>query len=207
MADFETWLNANWEKLRKASSPPSGTTLPQSGPYNIGDRFYKSDTRSIYILVCKDTNWGWYWRPIQDAISPWFTVPTTCLNLGTWTINSVAGKPFQIALDNRGKCYWRGVLAPNFLATITRNTDLAVFRPLPDGIRPRQRGVYMCGFENIAVSTDGTNLASYQGARIFISELSTDNVTVRAFGGTAEFAKVHLSGVNYAVGTGKYWTP
>lgn len=206
MSDFETWLNANWEKLRKATAPLSGTTLPQAGPYNIGDRFFKTDTNSIYILVCKSTDWGWHWRPVQDAISPWFTPPATCLAIAGWSLNMVAAKPFAIAFDNRGKCYWRGVLGPTS-GTIARATSVALFKTLPDGLRPRQRGVYMCGFEPLTVSTDGTNLASYQGARIFLSENPVTNPTLRAFGGTADPTLIHIGGVNYAVGTGKYTTP
>lgn len=206
MSDFETFLNFNWEKLRKAVGPPNGTTLPQSGPFDVGDRFYKSDTKSIYILVCKDANWGWHWRPIQDAISPWLTVPTTCLNLGTWTLNPVGGNPFAIALDNRGKCYWRGVIGPSS-GTFARNSSQSVFKPLPTGIRPSQRGAYMLGHETLAVGTTATSLQAYQGARIFISDDPTAFATVRGFGGNADFNRVHLTGVNYSVGTAKFTTP
>lgn len=207
MADFETWINTNWEKLRKASAPLSGTTLPQSGPYNIGDRFYKTDTKSIYILLTKDANWGWHWRPIQDAISPWLTIPTTCLNLGTWTLNPVPANPFQIAFDHRGKCYWRGVIGIT-TGTFARNTSHAVFKPLPQGLSPNRRGAYMLGHETVAVGVDPTNLNAYQGARIFIPDDLIANPTVRGFGGTADFNRVHLGGaVQYAVGSGKYLVP
>lgn len=206
MADYETWLNGNWDKIANAVSPPFGTTLPQSGSYDVGDRFYKTDTQSIYILTAKDANWGWHWRPIHDAISPWFTVPTTCMAISGWSLNPVAAKPFQIALDNRGKCYWRGIVGPSS-GTIVRNTSHGVFLPLPIGIRPRERGAFMLGHETLSVSTDGTNLASYQGARIFIFDNDSSNHSVRCFGGTAEFARVHFDGaVNYAVGSAKYTT-
>ncbi len=206
MADFETWLNSNWEKLRKATGPLSGSTLPQSGPWNIGDRFYYTPTNSIYILVTKDTNWGWYWRPVQDAISPWFTVPNTAMNISGWTLSKVGAKPVAIALDNRGKCYWRGTVGPTS-GNITRNSSVALFKPLPDGIRPRQRSTFMCGHETVSVGIDGTLANSFQGARVFLSENPITNGTVRAFGGTADFNTIHFNGVNYAVGIGKYWTP
>jgi len=103
-------INPNWDALAGVPAPNSGTTLPQSGSYNLGDRFYKSDTQSIYVLICKDVNWGWYWRPVHDAISPWFTVPTTCLQIAGWTLNPVVTNPFAIALDARGRCYWRELL-------------------------------------------------------------------------------------------------
>lgn len=207
MSDFDTWLNENWAKIEDAVSPPSGTTLPQAGTYDIGDRFYKSDTKSIYILVCKDANWGWHWRPVQDAISPWLTVPATAINNAAWTINPVGANPLAIAMDNRGKCYWRGVIGA-VAGTIPRATTHFPLKQLPDGIRPRQRGAYMCGHETLAVGNNGANFDSWQGARIFISDAAADLVSVRCFGGTAEFNRIHLGGsVQYAVGTGKYINP
>lgn len=206
MSDFDTWLNGNWTKIEDAVSPPSGTTLPQSGTYNVGDRFYKSDTKSIYILVCKDANWGWHWRPIHDAISPWFTVPTTCLEIAGWTLNPTATNPFAIAFDNRGKCYWRGVIGP-VSGNISRNVSHLVFKTLPDGLRPRQRGAYMLGHETLSAGGSGTARNAYQGARIFISDDPAAFQSVRCFGGTADFNRVYINGVNYAVGTGKYLSP
>lgn len=206
MAAFTTDINPNWDKLSNAVSPDSGTTLPQSGAYNVGDRFYKTDVKSVFILVCKDVNWGWHWRPVQEAISPWLTVPSTCLALGTWTLNPVPANPFAIALDHKGRCYWRGVIGIAS-GTFPRNVSHSVFKPVPDGIRPRQRGAYMLGHETLAVSTTATSLQAYQGARIFISDDPTVNPTVRGFGGTADFNRVYLTGVDYAVGTGKYMTP
>lgn len=207
MSNFEVWLNQNWDKITDATAPPSGTNLPQTGSYNVGDRFYKSDTKSIYILVCKDADWGWHWRPIQDPISPWLTIPTTCLNLGTWTLNPVASNPFAIAFDNRGKCYWRGVVGIT-AGTIPRNVSHAVFKPVPGGLKPRQLGVYLLGHDTLAVGTNGTLLNCYQGARIFIPDDGTSNPTVRCFGGTAEFNRVHFGGhVHYAAGVGKYFVP
>lgn len=206
MSDFDTWLNQNWDKLKNGVPPEgSGTTLPQSGTYNVGDRFYKTDTKSIYILITKDVNWGWFWRPIHDALSPWITVPTTCLNGVSWNLAPVAGNPFQIAHDNRGKCYWRGCIQPTS-GNIARNSSVTVFKPLPNGLRPRERATFMIGHETIAVGTDGTLLTAYQGARIFIAEDATTPPSVRGFGGTADFNKIHLGGVNYAVGTQLYET-
>lgn len=206
MSDFETWLNANWDKIKGATAPDSGTTLPQAGSYNVGDRFYKSDTKSIYILVCKDANWGWHWRPIHDAISPWLTVPATCLNLGTWTLNPTPSNPFQIAFDNRGKVYWRGIIGIT-AGTIPRNVSHAVFKPVPGGLKPRQRGVYLLGHANLSVGVDGTNFACYQGARIFIPDDGVANASIRCYGGTAEFNVVHLGGhVHYSAGVGKFFT-
>lgn len=206
MSDFETWLNTNWDKISDAASPPSGTTLPQAGDYNVGDRFYKTDTKSIYILVVKDANWGWHWRPIHDAISPWFTPPGTCKDQAwDWNLNPVATNPFAIAFDNRGKCYWRGVIGPT-VGDFSRNSSIPVFKPLPTGLRPAYRGVYMLGHENLSVGVDGTNLNCWQGARILISSHPATSPSVRGFGGTANFNRVHLN-VQYAVGSSMYTAP
>lgn len=209
MSAFETYINAGWSKLEDIPAPPSGTTLPQSGSYNLGDRFYKSDTKSIYILVAKDADWGWHWRPIHDAISPWLTIPTTAMvNAVGWTLNPVAANPFAIALDNRGNCYWRGVIGPS-VGNIARNSSVGVFKPLPSGIRPSRQGAFMLGHETLAVGTDGTNLNSWQGVRLFVfdSKFPSANQSVRAFGGTADFNRVHLTGIHYAVGTAQYISP
>lgn len=197
-------INPNWDAITDAASPPSGVTLPQAGTYELGDRFYLTTTGSIYILVTQDANWGWHWRPIQDAISPWFTVPTTCMDIAGWTLNPVVSNPFAIAFDNRGKCYWRGIIGTS-VGNISRNVSHAVFKPLPTGLRPRQRGAYMLGHETLAVGNNGDLTNSWQGARIFISDDETANATVRCFGGNADFNRVHLGGaVQYAVGTAKY---
>jgi len=204
MNDPFNQINPNWDAINAAVGPNTGAVLPQAGSYDVGDRFYLTGTKSIYILVCKDANWGWHWRPIQDAISPWLTVPATCLNLGTWTLNPVAANPFAIAFDHRGKCYWRGVIGIT-AGTIVRATSHAVFKPLPIGLLPRQGGTFMLGHETIAVGNVGTNLNSWQGARLFIPRVDSANPTVRCFGGNAEFNRVHLGGaVNYAVGTALY---
>lgn len=207
MWDFEPQINDNWTKLADVPSPPSGTTLPQTGSYDIGDRFYKSDTQSIYILVVKDVSWGWHWRPVQDAISPWLTMPSSVLIAGgSWSLNPVAANPFAIAFDNRGKCHWRGVIGVTS-GTFARNTSIAVFGPPPLGLRPRQRGTYMLGHATLAVNTTATSLQSYQGARILISEDPTANVTARGFGGTADFNQIHLAGISYSTGNALWYTP
>lgn len=206
MADFETWLNHNWDAITDAASPPSGTVLPQTGTYKIGDRFYKTDTQSIYILVGKDPNWGWFWRPIQDAISPWFTIPSTCLDIANWTVNPVPANPFAIALDNRGKCYWRGVIG-TVSGNIARATSHITFKSIPAGITPREGGIFMLGHETLSVSTTATSLNAWQGARIFLSANLSAQPSIRALGGSADFNRIHLSGINYAVGTELYSTP
>jgi len=207
MSDFGTWLNGNWTTLENAVSPNSGTTLPQSGSYNVGDRFYKTDTKSIYILVVKSALWGWHWRPIQDAISPWLTIPTTVLTGtgSTWTLNPVAANPFAIAFDNRGKCYWRGVVGPSS-GTIGRNANYQIFQNLPTGLSPSRPSSFMVGHETLAISTTGSSLQSWQGAKVFLPN-DGSVPTIRAFGGNADFNRLYMNQVHYAVGAALYTTP
>lgn len=206
MADFEIWINGNFDKISDAAGPPSGTTLPQAGNYKLGDRFYKTDTKSIYILVGKDDSWGWFWRPVHDAISPWFTIPATCLALGNWTVNPVPANPFAIALDNRGKCYWRGVIG-TVSGNIPRVDSQIVFKSIPAGITPREGGIFMLGLEPLSVIGTGLTFNSWQGARIFLSANLSAQPSIRALGGSADFNRIYLNGVNYAVGTALYTSP
>lgn len=206
MNAFDVQINPNWDVIAGIPAPNSGAALPTAGAYNIGDRFYLTTTKSIYILVVKDSTWGWYWRPVQDAISPWFVVPNTAMIIAGWTLNPTPANPVAIALDNRGKCYWRGILGPT-AGTFARNTSLGVFGPPPIGIRPRLRGTWMLGHETLAVNTTATSLQSYQGARMLISEDPAANITIRGFGGTADFNRVHLTGVHYATGNAIWYTP
>lgn len=205
MADFETYLNANWDAIADAPGPPTGATLPSAGDYSVGDRFYHTDTQSIYLLACKDANWGWHWRPVQSAISPWVTVPTTCLDTindgANWNLNPI-GNPFQIALDNRGKCYWRGVISRT--GGIPRNVSHQLFKPLPVGIKPRERGAIMLGHSPLNVGVDGTALSSFQGARIFLFDNDVSPQSIRCFGGVGNPTHIHLTGINYAVGTAHF---
>lgn len=206
MNAFDVQINPNWDKLVDIPAPNSGAALPTAGTYNVGDRFYLTTTKSIYILVTKDVTWGWYWRPVQDAISPWFVVPNTAMKIGGWTLNPVPANPFSIALDNRGKCHWRGVIGVT-AGTFARLSSIGVFGCPPIGIRPRQRGTYMLGHETLAVNTTATSLQSYQGARMFVPTDPTADCTVRGFGGTADFNRVYLTGISYAVGNSIYFTP
>jgi hypothetical protein len=64
----------------------------------------------------------------------------------------------------------------------------------------------MTGHETIAVGTNGTLLTAYQGVRVFVPD-DNGQPSVRAFGGTAEFNRVYLNGIQYAIGTAKYMGP
>lgn len=209
MSDFEAQINANLSKIEGIPAPPedTGSLLPTSGDFEVGDRIYFSPQQSIYILICKDQYWGWHWRPVHYPISPWVTPPDPILAAG-WTKEKITGKPLQLALDYRGNCHWRGTVGTSS-GTIPQITSIEVFRPLPLGFRPRMTGVYQLGHETLAVSDPALNqVANWQGARLSLPDtirIDAGNTnTIRAFGGTAEFSTVHLSNVSYAIGTERY---
>jgi hypothetical protein len=204
MAQFETWFNANWDKITDVPAPPSGAALPQVGTYNLGDRFYLTTTQSIYILVCKDVDWGWHWRPIQDGISPWLTIPATVLSGAGWTINPVVADPLAIAIDHRGHVYWRGVIGttPGNIARFTNHNPI---KTIPFGLRPREDSAFQLGVEPLAIA--GTTTQAWQGARMYIPGSGAAVLSIRTSGGTADPNRIWLGGnVNYAAGTAQYTT-
>lgn len=115
--------------------------LPQAGNYELGDRVFRNDDPGVankwpsnYILVCKDENWGWHWRPIQQLMSPWVDVPATAIE-DTANFELHPTWKWQIALDKRGWCHWRGAIRKK-VAGITANSTYNVLKFLPLGLRP-----------------------------------------------------------------------
>lgn len=178
---------------------PHGTPLPQAGSYEVGDRVFKAAPNtsppnypSNYILLVKDTNWGWHWRPIQHKLSPWVTIPSTAIDPALAAKYFPDGTlKFEIALDSKGWCYWRGALrvVDNM---IPNNTKYNIFRNIPRGIRPNQSFTSIRGtFPVNAVS------ATYMGVSMF---LKTDGSSYFVGANTAVAAStthIHLDGVRY----------
>jgi hypothetical protein len=142
MADVKKNITDNFKIIEPRNDVTviaAGGALPQAGSYNIGDRVFRADAAvsptwpSIYILVCKDANWGWHWRPVQQILSPWVSVPSTVINNSDYEIHP--SRPFQIALDSRGWCYWRGNLR-KITAGIPTGTQVNFLKTVPEGIRP-----------------------------------------------------------------------
>lgn len=152
---------------------PGGEALPQSGNYVIGDRVYRDDTPdssfgtwpSIYILISKDADWGWHWRPVQAVISPWVTVSSSVINNVSFEINPNA--PFQIALDSKGFCHWRGSIrktTPNIAA----NTSFAdIVKTIPEELRPNTDIMHTVSLSPV-VSAAGK--AGNVSGRVFIAK-------------------------------------
>lgn len=192
------YLDDNFTAITDIPSPPSVTgTLPQSGNYNIGDRVYHTDEPSIYILVVKDALWGWHWKPIHAALSPWVVVPASAIILSGYS-SVVGAKAFSIAFDNRGRCHWRGGVKKDS-GTYPSNSSLAVFADLPAGMHPRNNVRFRLTVTTFNPSTN-SGIDSMQGARLFLPMNGGGSPSLRVFqngsntidtvyfGGTVEFS-------------------
>lgn len=201
MSDFTTYLNNNWDAIEGVVAPNVITgALPQTGTYNVGDRVFRTDDNSIYILVCKDTTWGWFWRPVHAAIAPWITVPSTAVTNSLWNGAINPSNPFAISLDNRGNCHWRGALGLN-TSTLSGNFSYTPLANLPAGLLPRESGIFTLGYEAFGAATGEVE-------QVRISMTTTGALSIRiqgVFTTTCQVSKVYLADVNYAIGTMLYF--
>jgi len=200
MSDVVTNLTENFEKLSTRAEPTiiaAGGALPQVGNYEIGDRVVRlkgvdpNDHTSSFILVCKDTNWGWHWRPVQTILSPWVTISNTAIDNVNWSLN--ATYPPAIALDSKGFVHWRGCIT--FNASINNMTTFFPFKNIPVGLRPNSEFFHTIPVDPV---NSGTGLTGYKGGRV---KMETD--------GTARFMFFNTAGtsVRNAWLTGlEYWS-
>ena len=182
MADVVSFLNDNWDKLRDRADPTviaAGVALPQAGDYELGDRVFRADAAtggaypSVYILVCKDANYGWHWRPVQHNISPWVTLPVDIVNDANFEVHLTY--PVQVAFDSKGWCHWRGALrrtTPN----IPEATSYTVLKNIPAGLRPTTRLMHTVP---VSPAISATSEEGYVGGRYYMDE--TGSSTFRFF--------------------------
>ena len=143
MSDVEACITDNFEKIAALPEVPVfayGVPLPQSGNYNVGSRVYQHGNgstvySSTYILVCKDANWGWHWRPIHTPLSPWVNLTNSIFGPGASTFTVSGIHPLSIAIDNQGQVWWRGTVQYGS-SQIPANTSFNMFKTMPAGIRP-----------------------------------------------------------------------
>lgn len=169
MSDVEKNMTNTFEKLSTRAEPTviaNGGALPQSGNFEIGDRAVRLketvnsfDLTSSFILVCKDANWGWHWRPVQQILSPWVTLPATVIDNVNWSLN--ATYPPAIALDSKGFVHWRGCIT--FNASINNMTTFNPFKNIPVGLRPNSDFFHTIPVDPI---NSGTGLTGYKGGRV-----------------------------------------
>lgn len=201
MADIRKNLTNSFEKLSTRAEPTiiaNGGSLPQVGNYEIGDRVIRQKTiadpfdhDSSFILVCKDVNWGWHWRPVQQIVSPWITIPASAIANVNWSLN--ATYPPAIALDSKGFVHWRGAIT--FNASIANMTSFFPFKTVPVGLRSNSEFFHTVPVDPI---NSGTGLTGYKGGRI---KMSPD--------GTMQFVFFNTSGTTvrnaWLTGLG-YWS-
>ena len=199
MADVEKNLTDSFTKLSTRADPTviaNGGALPQVGDYEIGDRVIRLKTvadsfdhSSSFILVCKDATWGWFWRPVQQIISPWIVLPAGVINNVNWSLN--ATYPPAIALDSRGFIHWRGCVTYN--ASINNMTSFFPFKNIPVGLRPNTEFFHTLPVDPV---NSGTGLTGYKGGRL---RMETDGDTQFFFYNTAgtTVRNAWLTGLNY----------
>lgn len=183
MADVVTNLTENFQKIEPRGDPTiiaADGALPQVGNYEVGDRVFRNDPvggvdgvhwPSSYLLVAKDANWGWHWRPIQQILSPWVTVPATAFADANYEQHATT--PLQIALDYRGWCRWRGRIQKT-AAGIPAATSISVFKTLPEGIRPNVDVMHTVALSPITGTATGKpgNISG----RIFIAQSGASSI-------------------------------
>lgn len=199
MADVVKNLTTSFNTLEPRGDPTiisAGGALPQAGSYVLGDRVFRADAvssttyPSSYILVCKDVNWGWHWRPVQHIISPWVTLTANIWETADFELNPT--HPLQIALDSRGYCHWRGSFRRP-TPGIPQLTTIEPFKEIPLGIRPNVRFMKTLAVSPV-VSTTGIN--GYSGGRIFMNNIGGSSVRFwRTDNGTSQ--DVWVTGLEY----------
>jgi hypothetical protein len=187
---------------------PSGGVLPQTGDYNIGDRIFRDDPRSgfasglypsVYILICKDPVWGWHWRPVQAVISPWVTIPATAINNVLFELHPTF--KFQIALDSKGMCYWRGAIRSKVVG-ITPNSSMIIFNDVPVALRA---GFDVLHSVVLSPATGTTGRPGYVGGRMGIN--ADGSGSFRFFNSATVVQNIWFNGLMYPNSQRLYYAP
>lgn len=207
MRSFETYMNGNWTAIEGVVAPPSITgALPQSGSYNLYDRVYRTDDQSIYILIVKDPLWGWHWRPVHAAISPWIQIRDFDIyETAAW--DNPAPSNLQVAFDNKGYMHWRGFLVRS--SAIPHNTPEQLFINMPKGIYPSRTSSFVIDPVTAAVTASGLGMVQY--CRLTISGADRNPVgvigdsSIRLFGGDAAGSQPTTLLMNFSYMVGASW--
>lgn len=209
MSDVKKNITDNFKKISDAAIPflvTPGQPLPQSGAFEIGDRVFRNDPMnaevspatwpSSYILVVKDDNWGWVWRPIQNTLAPWINVPATAVKNASWQISTT--HPFQITMDTRGRCHWRGAINIK-TGTMAQFTNYDLLQTIPELMRPSgYTPVFSAAVTPIGTST---GIQGYSGSKI---TLNPDGTSVFRSFYNATSTTIWLESIFYTCGKG-YW--
>lgn len=192
MGDVDQWLTTNFETLEPRANPTviaAGGALPQVGSYNLGDRVFRADPvasntyPSSYILVCKDSIWGWHWRPVQQIMSPWINLPSGIINDSNFEIHPTF--PVAISYDSRGFVHWRGAFRKT-TANIAEGTSFTVLKNMPEGLKPN---LFINRTVPVSPVVSGTTEEGFVGGRFACTDSgvssfrfsNTNNATSQVF--------------------------
>lgn len=195
MSDVKRNITDSFRVLEPLNDPTviaAGVALPQAGDYEIGDRVFRNDPQasytypSTYLLVVKDANWGWHWRPVQQELSPWVSVPDTAIS-PTYSADVISHPdyPFQIALDSRGWCHWRGAL---FGSIYESDLVYPIFNNIPRGLRPNS------DFVRMAAATPPPAGISFAGMLFY---MDADGSSAFVGNNVGAITDVWLDGIQY----------
>lgn len=197
-------IRDTFERIESAANPTIvASTLPQAGSYNIGDRVYLTSFLSSFILIAKDSNWGWIWRPVQAAISPWTNVGT-----GAFSGPDASGyvthptAPLAFALDNKGNCYWRGAIRKSVLG-LPNTTSLAILNTLPNGLKHHSSGFYTVAIDPATPQSD-TGVNGYKGGRWYIQPNGYNDFRFFNASSAQDF---YVGGIEYVCSSLYYYNP
>lgn len=203
MKDVNLFLTNPFKAFEKAANPTivSTSALPQSG-HKVFDRIYCSAAgyESCFILLSNEPNWGYIWRPVQSAISPWYDIPATAIQDSDYELHPTY--KLQIALDNMGHCYWRGAIRKK-IAGLPNGDSKAIFHTLPNGLRHHTDGIYHIAIDPVTGTSD-TGLNAFKGGRFFIR---TDGYTSFRFNGGATAQNIFMNSIEYPCSEGVFWSP
>lgn len=167
----------------------TGTSAPSD--YVPGDTIYLSGWKSNFILVASDPStgsnayWGYIWRPIHAAWSPWVPVPSTA-----WPDPSHYGpapkNPLQYRTSNRGEFQFSGGASTVGSTIWPKYTGTAqTLLKLPVNVAPPLAATFACTlclpnltltnkpyqFANMSMSIHGTF-----DVRVYNSSVANDGV-------------------------------
>lgn len=195
MSDVKKNINDNFKAIADYVTPPNGVSLPLSA--SVGDLFYVNGT-GHYLCVVNDTDWGIIWRPIETAVGPWKTIPSSCI-LGANNINSPEW-PFSIMMDNRGIVHLRGAIKNdiNGFPNSIPPASVQVLRALPANLRPAMPATFL-----LPAETGPNNAAEYCGGRM---HLFKDGSSQFNFWNSSGAFYLFFDTVFWAAGEGTYYS-
>lgn len=203
MSNFSD-INSSWDTIGAVNSSRIVATLPTVGSYKVGDRVYSTADKSTYICICNDAIWGIFWRPIFKGITSWRSLGNGVMDSpSTWDATDTT-RPLQVALDNQGRMYWRGVIKYLPVTNLVKGVIQTIFRVLPDGIGPRQNQTFLLGHDTLTVNTSG--LSQWEGVSLSVPHatgVGASPITLTALGGngTGDVRTVYFDGqVGWAIG-------